>query len=145
MAQKATKQALRKEAVLASLTEGASTTKACKAAGINRNTYYAWRNKDPAFLEATDVALDSRIHSVEDALYRKALDGNTTAQIFFLCNRSNGRWRHVQHIQHSGGIDHGLKPDLAALLVAARNNGHGIGQKAEDRAACLSGDRVRDN
>ena len=36
---------------------------------------------------------------VEESLYRNALAGNTTAQIFWLKNRRPDRWRDVQNIE----------------------------------------------
>ena len=33
-----------------------------------------------------------RVKAVEDALFKSAIEGNTTAMIFFLTNRSIGEW-----------------------------------------------------
>ena len=38
-----------------------------------------------------------------DSLYRLALAGNVTAQIFFLKNRAPHEWRDVQHIDQAVG------------------------------------------
>jgi hypothetical protein len=40
---------------------------------------------------------------VEESLYRNALAGNTTAQIFWLKNRRPDRWRDVQQLQSEVG------------------------------------------
>jgi hypothetical protein len=41
---------------------------------------------------------------VEESLYREALCmNNTTAKIFWLCNRQRERWANVNRIEHSGG------------------------------------------
>jgi hypothetical protein len=40
---------------------------------------------------------------VEESLYRNALGGNTTAQIFWLKNRRPDRWRDVQQLQGDVG------------------------------------------
>jgi hypothetical protein len=40
---------------------------------------------------------------VEESLYRNALAGNTTAQIFWLKNRRPDRWRDVQHVDQAVG------------------------------------------
>ena len=40
---------------------------------------------------------------MEESLYRNALAGNTTAQIFWLKNRRPDRWRDVQNINADVG------------------------------------------
>ena len=40
---------------------------------------------------------------VEESLYRNALAGNTTAQIFWLKNRRPDRWRDVQNVDAAIG------------------------------------------
>jgi hypothetical protein len=64
---------------------------------------WRWLQDDDEFADAVADAIESRIAHVEDALYREAIGGNITAIIFFLCNRKAAGWKHVQHIQHSGG------------------------------------------
>ena len=39
---------------------------------------------------------------VEMSLYGKAISGNVTAQIFWLCNREPRRWVNVQRIENTG-------------------------------------------
>jgi len=56
-------------------------------------SFYNWRRKDKKFDEAVYEAIESRTQIVEDALYKNCLQGNVTAQIFYLKNRSRGRWR----------------------------------------------------
>jgi len=41
------------------------------------------------------------IAAVTNALYTSALDGNTTAQIFFLKNRDSGSWMDRAEVQHN--------------------------------------------
>ena len=52
---------------------------------------------------------------VEESLYRNALAGNTTAQIFWLKNRRPDRWRDVQHVDQAMGhyliSDHPMTED----------------------------------
>ncbi len=90
-----------KEAIIASLLNGATVKAACKAAKTNRDTYYAWLKDDKEFADAALKAKDSRIEIVEDALFNRASRGNVTAQIFFLCNRAPERWKNVQKIEAS--------------------------------------------
>ena len=60
----------------------------------------------------------SRIKVVEDALFNNAVNGNTTAQIFFLCNRDPDRWQHLYKIQASGnmGINTSLSDEDRKIL-----------------------------
>jgi hypothetical protein len=70
---------------------------ACSQVKVPRSTFYKWLNTDREFEEKVEEAKLSRIMIVEDALYKRAIAGNTTAMIFFLVNRSNGKWRNVQY------------------------------------------------
>ncbi len=64
---------------------------ACKDAGIPRNTYYYWYNKDKAFKEAADNTVESQIDIVEASLFKQISEGNTTAIIFFLKTKAKHR------------------------------------------------------
>ncbi len=83
----------RQEGFLKNLESGVSILKASKAAGIAYVTIWRWRRDDPEFEEKVTTILDSRIMIVEDALFLNAAKGNLGAQIFWLKNRSNGRWK----------------------------------------------------
>lgn len=94
-----------KEVLIGSLKNGCTVFKACKGADICRDTFYRWYNTDDKFKEAVDIAKQSRISMVEDALFENAFEhNNTTAQIFFLCNRDPDRWQHLYKIQASGNL-----------------------------------------
>ncbi len=98
-----------KETVLKSLENGVTMTKSCIAAGTNKVTIWRWRKEDQEFDDAILSILDSRVQVVEDALFVNATSntkaGDTTAQIFFLKNRSKGRWKDKQEIEHSGKLE----------------------------------------
>lgn len=132
-------QAKQKAAIIHSLENGATVTQAAAAAGVDRRTAQRWHVADLGFAAEWDAALVRRIGTVEDSLYVNAVKGNVTAQIFFLCNRSPGRWRHVQHIMHGGEVSYQQKADLTALVQAARENGHGAADTIERRRAFLGG------
>jgi len=90
------------QAVLENLMRGASLTKACKLGGLDFSGLWRIRKKYPEVEEAIQYALESRIAIVEDALYKKAVEGNVTAQIFWLCNRAPDRWKNIQHVEAKG-------------------------------------------
>lgn len=117
------------KALIESLEKGNSITEACDQANVSRGTYYNWRAQYPEWAAQCDNALKLQVNVVEDALYEKACNGNTTAMIFYLCNRAPSDWRHVAHIEHTGGgggpIQHTFDPsqlstaqlrDMEALL-----------------------------
>lgn len=90
------------KAILKSLHKGASINSACQAANISVVSFWKWRKKNKKLDLLVKSIYDSRIQIVEDALYKGALEGNTTAQIFFLKNRAVDRWRDKQDVEHTG-------------------------------------------
>ena len=76
----------------------------CEAFGIDRSTYYDWMAKYQAFNSSVEEAKEGLIDDAESALLRNILEGNVTAQIFFL--KTKGRER--GYIEHHN-IDHTTK------------------------------------
>jgi len=74
------------------IAQGAGVYNACKAAGVTYYALWSWRNKRPIIDRYMDKVLTQRTQLVEDALYKGALSGNTTAQIFYLKNRGKN-WK----------------------------------------------------
>jgi len=92
----------KKKAALESLAKGSSINQACKAAQIDKTTLWRWRKKSKKFNDKVLTILDSRTQTVEDALYKAAIDGDVKAQIFWLKNRGYDRWRD-RYEQNLGG------------------------------------------
>lgn len=61
--------------------------------GITAKTLYEWKNAHSEICEALKKGKEVVDYQVENALLASALDGNTTAQIFWLKNRRPDRWR----------------------------------------------------
>jgi len=80
-------------AILESLKRGAGIKTACDAAGIDPSTFWKWRKKNKKLNEEVEAIINSRVQMVEDALWRKALEGDVTAMIFILTNRAPERWQ----------------------------------------------------
>lgn len=80
------------DAVVASLSEGTTNAKACRAAGIPRSTFWRWVRKYKDFEERVSETRIACIGRVEDALYQKALDGDTPAMIHWLRCRDKKNW-----------------------------------------------------
>ena len=86
--------------ILKSLKNGVSITQACKAANIDPATLYVWRRRTTHLDDLMNDIIDSRIQIMEDAHYKKGIEGSVVAQIFFLCNRAPQRWHNVADIKN---------------------------------------------
>lgn len=60
---------------------------------IGITTLWEWRKKSPKISNALKTGKDEADLQVENALYKEALKGNTTAIIFWLKNRKPNEWR----------------------------------------------------
>jgi len=74
-------------------------TPAAKAAGITRQQVLTWRKEDHEFnlkfIEAEAIACEF----VESKMMNQIKNGNTTLTIFYLVNRSKGRWENIQRVE----------------------------------------------
>lgn len=66
--------------------------------GISVKTLYEWKKAYCNICEALKKGKEVVDYQVENALLRKALDGDTTAQIFWLKNRRPDKWRDKQEL-----------------------------------------------
>lgn len=64
--------------------------------GIDRTTLYRWKKKECNIYNALKRNKDIVDFEVENALLKNALEGNVTAQIFWLKNRKKSEWREKQ-------------------------------------------------
>ena len=64
--------------------------------GINAKTLYEWKNKESKISNVLKRAREVVDYEVENALLKSALEGNVTAQIFWLKNRKKEQWREKQ-------------------------------------------------
>ena len=67
--------------------------------GIACSTYYEWKKKSPEISEALKKNKDMVDFEVENALLKNAMNGNVTAQIFWLKNRKKNEWREKVEVQ----------------------------------------------
>jgi AcrR family transcriptional regulator len=127
-----------KEAFLKSLNNGVTLDKAAESAGVTRATIWNWRNIDEEFNNAINETINSRTQTMEDALFQSGVKGNVVAQIFWLKNRSKGRWKDKQEIEHSGKIelnnltDEEIDEYLDRLSEKRRTNDKDGEEKKED-------------
>lgn len=61
--------------------------------GIRRTTLYDWKNKYPDINDALKKGKEIVDYEVENALLKRAKQGDVAAQIFWLKNRRPEKWR----------------------------------------------------
>ncbi|MCX7909572.1 MAG: hypothetical protein N2560_08670 [Ignavibacteria bacterium] len=65
--------------------------KACKMAGVSRNWYYTWREKDKKFRKVCEDIIEAQIDYVESKLIELIEANNPTAIIFYLKTKGKNR------------------------------------------------------
>ncbi len=133
---------------LAALAKSGIIGDACKAAGINRGTFYDHRDKDPEFAKAAADAIEASIETLEKEARRRALQGTNkpvfhqgrecgkikeysdTLTIFLLKAQRPEIYRERYDLRHSGKIETGaadkLTDDqLAAIIHQPEGSGEG--------------------
>ncbi len=73
--------------------DGLTDEQIAKSCGITSTTLYDWKNRFPEISETLKKGKEVVDYQVENALLKKALTGDTTAQIFWLKNRRPDKWR----------------------------------------------------
>ena len=81
---------------------GVTLSTIAKTLGIDRSTLFDWRKRFPSIDSALKSGADMADDAVEDALHKAAVEGNITAQIFWLKNRRSTRWRDKRDTELSG-------------------------------------------
>ena len=70
---------------------GGNINDACNATNVSRRTIYVWMEKEKWFKDSIDDIREIGVDNVESALYKNAIEGNTTAQIFYLKTQGKKR------------------------------------------------------
>lgn len=73
--------------------EGLNNEQIAKNLGINPDTLYQYQKKYPEFSETLKKGKEIVDYEVENALLKNALEGNVTAQIYWLNNRKPKQWK----------------------------------------------------
>lgn len=73
--------------------DGLTDEQLAKKMSIGIRTLYDWKIRYPQISQALKKGKEIVDFEVENALLKSAIDGNTTAQIFWLKNRRPDRWR----------------------------------------------------
>lgn len=109
---------------------------ASEVIGVNECTPYEARNRDPEFAKAWDALENETTKLLEETLYQRALNGDTTAAIFMLKARRPAKYREALSVKHSGTVKHNVATDfdreVEGLVEKMRE------AAAEDRDPALS-------
>lgn len=76
---------------------GLTIEEIAKNIGINKTTLYEWMKKEANITNALKIGKDQADNIIENALFTKAKNGDTTAMIFWLKCRRGDRWRDKQY------------------------------------------------
>jgi hypothetical protein len=72
--------------------------------GIDRSTFYRWKNDNKDFRDILKEDREYVLGSVVNVLYQKALEGDMNAIKFILTNRQRKEWREKQEVELSGEV-----------------------------------------
>lgn len=82
--------------------DGLSEEQIAHNMGISRKTLSEWKNKYSDISDTLKRGKEVVDYEVENALLQSALDGNVTAQIFWLKNRKPTQWKDKQETEITG-------------------------------------------
>lgn len=73
--------------------DGLTDEQIAKKMGVSRETFYKWKREYTDISDALKKGKEFVDFLVESSLLKAAMEGNTTAQIFWLKNRRPDKWR----------------------------------------------------
>lgn len=99
--------------------EGLGKYQIAEALGVHYTTLLAHEDRNPEISDALKRGEAAAVGKVENALYMSAIQGNLGAQVFFLKNRSGGKWRDKTEQAVSLSTPAGALDDDALAAIAA--------------------------
>ena len=84
--------------------------------GISTTTLYEWKKKYTEIADTLKKTKEVVDREVENALFKKAIEGDTTAMIFWLKNRRPNDWRDRKETALSGAVQ--TVPDKLTFVCA---------------------------
>ena len=90
--------------------------------GISTTTLYEWKKKYSEIADTLKKTKEVVDREVENALFKKAIEGDTTAMIFWLKNRRPNDWRDKRETALSGAVDTAPK-EIKVNFVKADTDG----------------------
>ncbi len=80
--------------------DGLTNIQIAQNLGIGKTTFYKMINEHPELSELLKKGKEIVDYEVENALLQNALNGNVTAQIFWLKNRKPNKWRDKVEVEN---------------------------------------------
>ena len=95
--------------------DGLTDEQLAEKMSIGIRTLYDWKIRYPQISQVLKKGKEIVDFEVENALLKSAIDGNTTAQIFWLKNRRPDKWRD-KPVEDIGPKDETTEDDLSRSL-----------------------------
>ena len=92
--------------------DGLTDEQIAKNMCISTSTLYEWKKKYSEISESLKEGKEIADYLVENALFKNALEGNTTAQIFWLKNRKRDKWRDNPELEMKEEKEEGIVIEL---------------------------------
>ena len=102
--------------------DGLTNNQIAEKIGISKQTFYDWLKKYPDLSDSLKENKDVVDRKVENALLKNALNGNVTAQIFWLKNRKPNEWREKREIEANEAQSSSMNQLIQSLAQARGNN-----------------------
>ena len=102
--------------------DGLTNNQIADKIGISKQTFYDWLKKYPDLSDSLKENKDVVDRKVENALLKNALNGNVTAQIFWLKNRKPNEWREKREIEANEAQSSSMNQLIQSLTQARGNN-----------------------
>ena len=112
------------QAAIDFMREGYSVTAFAGHIGVARSTVFKWAEENPDFSDSLKTAQALAALWWEESLriVARTGEGNATACIFGVKNRSTEDWRDKQEVDHTSS-DGSMSPPTRIIIEAASDNG----------------------
>lgn len=90
--------------------------------GLSHNAFCEYKKKYNEFYEALKINKEMADYEVENALFKNAMNGNVTAQIFWLKNRKKENWKDKVEVTNVGNGINNQITNIANLINNPKPN-----------------------
>lgn len=127
---------------------GLTDVEIAKNIGIGVRTLYDWRSKSPHIKQALKRGKEAANFQVENALYKKATEGNVTAMIFYLKNNYRDKYTDDvtdPRLRKAQIRKANAEADIAEAKAKRENNGDGTDTVSVNIIVPNSNEEQKDN